>query len=319
MSTSIEPIRISDLMDGIYSGKISEDQAAGYFQVDEDSYDGLAPIMRLNPALVIDEPSLDTRSGLALNTANSIDRYFRNRRYRKKIRENPMAVRIVAEGDSWFQYPFILNEIIDYVSGQDRLAVLCHSAGGDELIDMAMQGEFYDSIDREEASYFLISGGGNDLVSRERGRNGIRDFLVLGANNNMLPKNCINQKFDAFLQQIHGHYKMIFDQTLSVRPSVQILYHGYTYPTPQPGKGHWLGKPMSKHGITDAGLQYEIVKLMLDGLNETLAALASGYPNNVRYIDLRTIHIPAHEWHDEFHPNSSSFQELARVFINQIP
>ena len=70
---------------------------------------------------------------------------------------------IAAEGDSWFQYPFCLKDVIDWVF--ETFAVYCRSEAGDTLENMVRRAEYLDALERTGGRVLLLSGGGNDLVA----------------------------------------------------------------------------------------------------------------------------------------------------------
>lgn len=307
-------ITTQELLAKVEDEKVSDEELRKYFVEDPDLTLGMTPGVRVNPALVIEEPGLE--SALGLNTANALARFRRHLAYGRKIRRNPETIRIVAEGDSWFQYPFILEDIIDYVAGQDDMAVLCFSAGGDVLKNMAVEGEFYAPIEREKASVFLISAGGNDLVDDESPRRGLLDFL-LPFKAGRAAEDYFNDAYRSFMEGIRLQYDMIFTRVLRLEASPRIICHAYSDAVPQPGTGKWLGKPMSQLGIWDAKLQYDIVQVMLGHLTQILEGLAAKHGPKVTFLDLRGL-VPANGWHNEFHPNSKYFGAVAKPVIEEI-
>lgn len=95
-----------------------------------------------------------------IDAANLWARARRNRLYKKTLERFPHRIKIVAEGDSWFQHPLVLD-IIDHLSR--TYAVYCTSAAGDTLRNYfsakKRNGEYYlEAIDEQEPSFFLISG-----------------------------------------------------------------------------------------------------------------------------------------------------------------
>ena len=86
--------------------------------------------------------------------------------YRKKIAVGWSGLRIVSEGDSWFQYPFLLDDVIDQLF--DQFAIFSLDAAGDLLQDMKKQDELSGAITAEQPQVVLLSGGGNDLLGDGR-------------------------------------------------------------------------------------------------------------------------------------------------------
>lgn len=114
---------------------------------------------------------------------NDKDREDRNKKYQKKIRNNfranPENIVILAEGDSWFEFPkfrFVWNtiktdvvkDIIDHIIQDDQFAVYSIAAGGDWLSNMLKTGEYIQELPRISPDILLVSGGGNDMVGDRR-------------------------------------------------------------------------------------------------------------------------------------------------------
>ena len=76
-------------------------------------------------------------------------------------------IRIVCEGDSWFNYPTRkFPEVIDHIFKDYSIFSL--SFGGDWLANIWKQQEYTKAIRKYRPEVFLISGGGNDLVGGSR-------------------------------------------------------------------------------------------------------------------------------------------------------
>lgn len=75
---------------------------------------------------------------------------------------------IVAEGDSWFQFPFFIQDIVDHLKRKEDCAVYSMAYGGDWLTNIIYEGKYIEDISLISPDVFLISGGGNDLVGASR-------------------------------------------------------------------------------------------------------------------------------------------------------
>lgn len=292
----------------------TESDIAAYFIEDETVAKGLSPGFRINESMVAEDPSrIGLESALLLNSANGYCKMLRRRRYRKQIRGSGVnRMRVVAEGDSWLQYPFKLYDIIDHLMDHDDIAIYCCSEAGDVISSMLPKGEFYEPLQRENAKVFLFSGGGNDLVEGE----GLKRFLhQLPSGSN--PQDYMNSEYKDFMDRIRVQYETLFTRVLRHQPGVHIICHGYSDVIPQPGRGKWLGKPMSEIGITDSQDQLGIVNLIMKDLNDLLAEVTEKFHSNATYVDLRGL-VPADGWHDEFHPNSNYFGHVAAPIYREI-
>lgn len=102
------------------------------------------------PAIALDDSKLEitkatAESSFAIEMANSLDRATRLLQYNARIRSGYDGPIIVSEGDSWFQYPFFLTDIIDNIN--DKYAVLSLGGAGHHLSDMVLnQDEFKPAI-----------------------------------------------------------------------------------------------------------------------------------------------------------------------------
>ncbi len=75
---------------------------------------------------------------------------------------------ILAEGDSWFNYPILLTDVIDRIAMEKDLAVYSIAKGGDWLLNMLKAKKYVEELSVLHPDWFLISGGGNDLVGSYR-------------------------------------------------------------------------------------------------------------------------------------------------------
>ena len=104
-----------------------------------------------------------------------------------------------------------------------------------------------------------------------------------------------------------------------------ILVHGYDRAIPGgfPGdtrnpiyasQTQWLGEPMQAHGITEPGLQREIIGLLIDELYAMLGRVAAdSRETKVFVVDARGA-IGDDRWNDEIHGNDLGFATVADRF-----
>ena len=71
---------------------------------------------------------------------------------------------ILAEGDSWFQFPICVKDIIDWLIKEDNFAVYCIAAGGDWIANIIYEEKYIEELSVHALDVFLMSGGGNDMV-----------------------------------------------------------------------------------------------------------------------------------------------------------
>lgn len=96
MATKTKQISQQELMEKLRDIDISDEELAQYFIEDKKSKEAFNPTLSLNPKSVEDD---GLEGAFVLNSFNSICRWRRNRKYKRRIK-NWNGVRVVAEGDS---------------------------------------------------------------------------------------------------------------------------------------------------------------------------------------------------------------------------
>jgi lysophospholipase L1-like esterase len=241
------------------------------------------------------------------------------------VKEFPDRIKIVSEGDSWFQHPLVLD-IIDHL--HRVFNIYCVAAAGDTLrnyfSDQHKRGAYYlDAIENHQPEFFLISGGGNDILGSQ-----FRTYLTDTPDNNK-PEGTEPGRFvkDELFKEIDTLMELYYTTFLNLQtthPNLQIIVHGYDYPIKlNDAKKGWLGRYMIEKGINRPGDRQAIIHLIMDEFNKRLEATAAKFPNTVTYIDVRNIvryneQEKVDQWYDEIHPNHDGFQQIAMKFIQAI-
>lgn len=282
---------------------------------------------------------------------------IRQKRYYKKVNNQKAGkkyVRIYAEGDSWFQFPVFVKDIIDWLDERDNYLIYSDAYGGDWITNIIYEGQYVEGLKTHNPDVFLISGGGNDLVGNNR------MGVMVDKQGNCVPKyslqnplpvsihteeyksimqaqGYITHHFYAYLWVIKAQYTLLFNDLYAAEsPHNHILSitHGYAYPHPKKGanyslnllqpivnsflnSGQWLFRPLMIKGILDEKLQKAIVLTFIYEFNTMLIDLASNYPN-VYHIDCRSIPQSQSDWYDELHLKSHKFKQVANLFANLI-
>jgi hypothetical protein len=235
---------------------------------------------------------------------------FRRRlqQYRKMIREMPAAIRVVAEGDSWFQHPLV-EDILDHLS--NHVAVYSIGAAGDELRNMFRENEYFPAVKSQGARYLLLSGGGNDLLG-PMFKNYINDFATETSSHDLINAECRKK-----ISDMENIYDILLSHLSNELPDVRVLIHGYDYVIPREGRaGRWVGRVLTARGITAGPMRRTIVAQLIDRFNESIASLAARHRNLV-YVDARKA-VSETQWYDEIHPDSSGFQQVAICFLRHL-
>lgn len=240
---------------------------------------------------------------------------------------------LIAEGDSWFDYPFadVLSELEDS-HGFDVESV-AHK--GDNVEDMAYSGGQLDEFTRRVEKVLrsgatpraiLLSGGGNDVAGDEFA------MLINHASSNIAGLN------DAIVsgiieERVRNAYATILSAITSICVEklghpVPIVVHGYDYPVPDgrgysggggPLPGPWFEPGFRRKGYAEITVRKKICSDLIDRFNAMLESFAGKAPfAHVRYLDLRgTLPTDANYktwWDNELHPTRKGFREVARKF-----
>lgn len=300
-----DTISQQELINKILDVDVPDEELAQYFVVDQQSSDAFAPKVIPNPELVEDN---NLEGAFLLNTFNGLARARRNRKYRRRMK-NWTGVKIVAEGDSWFQYPLVLKDTIDQLIDLDHFeyAIYGLSEAGDLLANIVREDEITAAIENENPDVFLISGGGNDMVGDGRMEKLVHPFAP-----NRKPENYPNAKFSEFLDELEELYRGLFTRLLAKTPHLKIVCHGYDNAIPQEGK--WLGEPLEKQGIDDKVLQRQIVAQMISRFNQRMQQIAADFPGSVFHADCQKLVGSKSKWYDELHPRNEGYFKVAQKF-----
>jgi hypothetical protein len=201
-----------------------------------------------------------------LKKLNQIKNEQRNAKFFKKINKgfrvlgDRSRMIVLVEGDSWFNYPVILTDTIDRISMDKDLAVYSIASGGDWLLNMINAREYIEELSISHPDWFLISGGGNDLVGSRRlatilqPAGGSTEFqknlwaqdLITNAEKKHVPLKddffdgleYLSKDFYALLMFFHLQYYFLISGILKGGGSepkfdgIRIITQGYDYPIP---------------------------------------------------------------------------------------
>lgn len=248
---------------------------------------------------------------------------------------------LIAEGDSWFDYP--LFDVLEMLE-DDGWKIESAAHKGDNLEDMAHDETQLDRLARAFSKFrqhgvqpkaILLSGGGNDIAGDEfpvllnhanSGLPTLNDQVVAG-----LIDTRLRHALASLLGTLATFSKNFFG---SAKP---ILVHGYGYPVPdgrgylggawilpgpwlEPGfrrKGHFGRSPAQQAQALQANARE--LRALIDRYNAMVKSLASSL-SGVHYVDLRGLLTsdPAKaykkDWNDELHPTRAGFRRVADEF-----
>ena len=250
---------------------------------------------------------------VALKFGNKWFRKRRKKQYKKIRKKHPEYPVVVSEGDSWFQHPHPrIKEIIDHL--MKDYAIMSLGAGGDTLENYFKDGEVFKALDNEKPQFLLLSGGGNDIIGEE-----VKELLAENISENDFPEGeqperFLNAAFPKKINRLAEIYTMIFERVKKSHPQVQVICHGYDYILPNPNSG-WFG-PHVKNKIKKRGNQKALADFLIDTFNNKMIETVKPYPN-VHFLDNRST-VEDFLWHDEIHPNSRGFFDVALKFHKKL-
>ncbi|HET9317653.1 MAG TPA: hypothetical protein VFQ51_18820 [Vicinamibacteria bacterium] len=244
---------------------------------------------------------------------------------------------LIAEGDSWFDYP--MNDVLSMLEDEHGYDVEAVAHKGDTLEDMAYgEGQFDDFVRLLEKllrqgrvpDAILISGGGNDIAGDEFA------ILLNHALSGLPPVNAdvVRGVIDVRLRNAYtfllSGLAEVAQRYLS-RP-IRTLLHGYDYAIPD-GRGFlggwaflpgpWLQPGLRQKGYQELTANKAILVSLMDTFNDMLKQVAATPAfGHVKYVDLRnTLTSGAgykNDWANELHPTKSGFRAVAAKIALQI-
>lgn len=232
----------------------------------------------------------------------------------------PREIKVVAEGDSWFDYPF-RKDIIDYLS-QTGYAIRNTACRGDELMNMvynidSVVADFMTKVKYHEPRFVIFSGGGNDVIGEN-----IDQYL----NHRNSGLQTLNETL--FKEKMYGSVRQAFKDFESIvhafDPKIDILVHGYDYAQPNNTqyqliwgivkKGPWIVPGFERMGWYDReAVMRPTIATMMNIFNEMLADLSANLPN-FHFIDVRGLSPKESQWDNEIHLKNSGFKRVADKF-----
>ena len=297
---------------------IPERDLRALLEVDDARSDAFAPEVVARPEIAAapgparsgDDRFAESAPVALIESLNAIARWRRQRGYAAKIKAGWTGLRFVAHGDSWFQYPFLVEDIIDHLFAEH--AILDLSGAGRTLHDVGLSDELVHAVKSEMPNGVLLSGGGNDILGEQAIKLYLKDFSAGRA-----VADYAEATLAAHLELIVAQYDRIIGQLQAVSPSLRIFCHAYDWAIPDARKGVWLAGPMTAKGIVESGLQQSLVRLLIARFNEAMRGLERRYPGRVLVVDCRGA-VGSERWYDELHPNDQGFGDVAARFRKRI-
>jgi lysophospholipase L1-like esterase len=244
---------------------------------------------------------------------------------------------LIAEGDSWFDYP--LWDVLRILEDQFLFDVESVAHKGDCVEDMAhSKGQFEEFARRLEKLLrngkvprsILLSGGGNDIAGDE--------FAILlnhaASGLPTLNEDIVRGVIDV---RLRAAYASMISGITTITKSylnqpIPIITHGYDYPVPD-GRGFlggwgilpgpWLKPGFEKKGYGDLKENRSLMTQLIDRFNDMLSAV-SDTPQfaHVHYLNLRGTlnheNTYKKDWGNELHPTERGFEMVTAKFADLI-
>src|SRR5262245_36745626 len=129
------PITMAELQRLMRDPKTPEAEIRKYFKANPTTSRPFAPSIIPDPEQVTVAPPADAAEGQVLaDWANSLSRLRRQDEFRARLADGDSRPVLVSEGDSWFQFPIFLDDVIDQLS--NRFNIWSVDAAGDTLQNM---------------------------------------------------------------------------------------------------------------------------------------------------------------------------------------
>jgi hypothetical protein len=244
---------------------------------------------------------------------------------------------LIAEGDSWFDYP--LQDVLRLLEDDHLYDVESVAHKGDCVEDMAHSaGQFEEFARRLEKLLrngkvpraILVSGGGNDIAGDEFAILLNHATSSLPALNEDIARGVIDIRLRAAYARIISGLTAISKSFLN--RAIPIVTHGYDYPVPD-GRGFfggfsllpgpWLKPGFQRKGYGNLEQNKLLLRQLIDRFN-TMLKDVSALPEfpHVHYLDLRgTLKNDAtykQFWADELHPSGRGFDMVTQKFARLI-
>jgi lysophospholipase L1-like esterase len=242
---------------------------------------------------------------------------------------------LIAEGDSWFDYPF--NSVLGELENLSyEIESVAHR--GDTAEEMAYDASqlaklagLFEKLEQrgEVPRAILLSGGGNDVAGNELAVVLNHKQSGLPAVNEEVARGVIVGRLRIAMASLIGALTELSRRTFGRK--VPVLVHGYDYPVPD-GRGYiggfwvlpgpWLEPAFRLKGYADMNERARVMTDLIDRFNDMVASLA-GQPGleHVTYVNLRRTLSNELEgkkykklWANELHPTDLGFKTVAAEF-----
>ena len=311
-------ITLRELRSRANKGSLSDEEIRHYFKLDRDNSEPFEPAIKLNEAAVDTEGKVLTQEETAklIESASPASKPIA-RPTAAAAEARAQTLRVLAEGDSWFNLPdpFFPPTAIDVLSQSREVRNI--ALWGAELHDMVTTKQYRQPFGSGRFKRFLFSGGGNDVLGSIGAH--LRSHIA-GDTNPAHAPSYVKPSFASKLQDVMADYETLHGDVKALAPAGTVLFvHGYANAIPR-ANGPYLGGPMQDKNfdLSQVGpLARAVIAHMVGLFNDALRAFASSKANVV-YVDLRPAMNAADWGSDEIHPKLSGSNKIARRFADSL-
>ena len=238
-------------------------------------------------------------------------------------------LRILAEGDSWFEYPlpvthgdgviYQLQKLLGYAIAN----MAHHGLEVEQMMGLSLRQEIITRLSDPRVTFdaLLFSGGGNDIVG-DQFCIWLKDAPPVPPPMQMLDMNAVNSA----LAILEAEYRELVDIRDQYSPQTVIFVHAYDFP-PITGigvcrEGPWL-KPSLDYAYKHLGVakpdpndEFVVVKTLMQMFGAMLDRIAADATVQ-KFIVVPTqgtLTPNASDWQNEIHPSSIGFTKIAQKF-----
>lgn len=222
---------------------------------------------------------------------------------------------IVADGDSWNDYPHILGTsggLADHLGKLLGVPILNIAHAGDsteETVGLAKSERLEKVL--PNADFLLWSSGGDDFA-------GDWFHVALNPNTDGDISKAVNwTRFNAMLDLVVADYEELLELIASAAPNCVLVSHTYDYPPARVmGKGvlflgPWLQPGFIRKGWTNVDDQVAVTKTLLMQFRSKLQLLNSKYLDRWLLVDTQGTCDPV-DWQNELHLEDSGWTKVAQ-------
>jgi lysophospholipase L1-like esterase len=239
-----------------------------------------------------------------------------------------LPLQILAEGDSWFDYPPFLFKggIIPRLEDRLGVPILNLAKAGDEvryMLGVEERRVLIKQLSKGSPAggawdVLLFSGGGNDIVDNPMA------LWVRAFDASVPPQKLIHTaRYDAALALVEAGYEDLITLRDALSPNTHLVFHGYDFAIPD-GRGichlgPWLKPTFDLRQFpAKSNARFEVVKEMLQQFAALLQTLEKNH-RNVTFINGQgTLAPQPRSWHNELHPSRDGFDRFADLFHQKL-